>query len=56
MAHGSRGWVSFRPASLAQLPEEERREVERRRAQREEERGRLLAVVEVRVFEHDEQA
>ncbi len=56
MAQGSSGWVSFTPASLAQLPEEQRREVERRGARHEEERGRLLAVVEVRVFEHDEDA
>lgn len=56
MAHGSTGWVSVTPASLAQLPEEQRREVARRRARHEEEQGVLLAVVEVRAFEHDEHA
>jgi hypothetical protein len=45
-----RGWVSYGPGDNSHLPDDVRRDIERRI----EERGALLAIVEVRVFEHDE--
>jgi hypothetical protein len=49
------GWVSHGPGDSSHLPASVRREVEDRMAQRDAARGALLAVVEVRVFEHDEE-
>jgi hypothetical protein len=49
------GWASYTPISHAHLSPEVRAEVERRMRQRHEERGALLATVEVRVYEHDEE-
>jgi hypothetical protein len=45
------GWVSFTPETFATLPEEAQRAVQERQARR----GDLLAVVTVRVYEHDEE-
>jgi hypothetical protein len=49
------GWVSHGPGDNSHLPDDVRRQVEERKAQREAARGALLAVVTVRVFEHDEE-
>jgi len=43
------GWISYAPGSKADLPKSVRREVEERR-------GGLLAIVQVGVYEHDEEA
>jgi hypothetical protein len=48
------GWVPSGPAGRADLPDDERNRLEASIKKREEARGRLLAVVEVRVYEHDE--
>jgi hypothetical protein len=45
------GWVSFTPETLATLPESVQQSVHERQAQR----GDLLALVTVRVYEHDEE-
>jgi hypothetical protein len=49
------GWISYGPGDNSHLPADVRRQVETRVAQREAARGALLAVVSVRVFEHDEE-
>jgi hypothetical protein len=49
------GWRSFAPGTLAKLPPDERTAAERRMAEHAERRGALLAVVQVRVYEHEEQ-
>jgi hypothetical protein len=49
------GWVSHTSGDNAHLSPEVRAEVERRRTLRQEERGGLLAIVEVRVYENDEE-
>ena len=54
MAQGPSGWVSYTPASLSELPDEERQQVEQRMREREE-GGPLQAIVEVRVYEHAEE-
>jgi hypothetical protein len=48
------GWVSWTPNGNSNLSPEVSAEVERRVRRRNEERGALLAVVEVRVYENDE--
>jgi hypothetical protein len=49
------GWVASSPGSEARLPDDVRREREQRRSERHRQRGALLAVVSVRVYEHDEE-
>jgi hypothetical protein len=49
------GWVSNTPGDNSHLSPEVRAEVERRIERRQEERGALLAIVEVRVCENDEE-
>ena len=49
-----RGWVSYASGDNSHLSTEGRAEVERRITQRQAERGALLAIVEVRVYENDE--
>jgi hypothetical protein len=49
------GWVSYTPGDNSHLSPEVRAEVERRIKRRQEERGALLAIVEVRVYENDEE-
>ena len=50
------GWVGFTPQSIDNLPPETQAKVRKTMKERSEQRGRLLAVVEVRVFERDEHA
>jgi hypothetical protein len=50
-----RGWVSYTSGDNSHLSPEVRVEVERRIRQRKKERGALLAVVQVRVYENDEE-
>jgi hypothetical protein len=49
------GWVSYTSGDNSRLAPEVRAEVERRFKRRREERGALLAIVEVRVYENDEE-
>jgi hypothetical protein len=49
------GWVAYTSADNSHLSPEVRAEVERRIRQRQEERGALLAMVVVRVYENDEE-
>jgi hypothetical protein len=49
------GWVSYTSGDISHLSPEVRIEVERRIRQRKKERGALLAVVQVRVYENDEE-
>ena len=49
-------WVGFIPHSIDNLPPETQAKVRKTMRERSEQRGRLLAVVEVRVFERDEHA
>jgi len=49
------GWVSYTSGENSHLSPEVRAEVERRIKRRREERGALLAIVEVRVYENDEE-
>jgi hypothetical protein len=49
------GWVSYTSGDNSHLSPEVRIEVERRIRQRKKERGALLAVVQVRVYENDEE-
>jgi hypothetical protein len=49
------GWVAPSPGSNARLPEDVRQERRRRHGERDERRGGLLAIVSVRVYEHDEE-
>jgi hypothetical protein len=49
------GWLSYTSGDNSHLSPEVRAEVERRIKRRQEERGALLAVVQVRVYENDEQ-
>jgi hypothetical protein len=49
------GWVSSAPGSDARLSDEDRASAERRREERQRRRGALLAIVQVRVFEHEEE-
>ena len=48
------GWVSWTPSGNSNLSPEASAEVERRVKARNEERGALLAIVEVRVYENSE--
>ena len=49
------GWISYGSGGPSpDLPEEVREELLRRKAEREERRGRLLAVVQVQVWENGE--
>jgi hypothetical protein len=52
---GVTGWISCTngPGGKDHLPSEVRAEVERREAERQERRGRLLCEVHVSVYEHD---
>jgi hypothetical protein len=50
------GWVGFTPQSIDKLPPETQAKVRKTMQERTAQRGRLLAVVEVRVFESDEHA
>jgi hypothetical protein len=52
----STGWVGFTPQSIDNLPPETQGKVRKTMKERTKQRGRLLAVVEVRVFERDEHA
>ena len=55
MSESMSGWVSYGPGGPSpDLPEDVRQELLRRKAEREERRGRLLAVVEVHVWENGE--
>jgi hypothetical protein len=49
------GWVSYTSGDNSHLSPEARAEVERRIKRRREERGALLAIVQVRVYENDEE-
>jgi hypothetical protein len=49
------GWVSYPSGDNSHLSIEVRAEVERRVKRRREERGALLAIVQVRVYENDEE-
>jgi len=50
------GWVAYASGDNSHLSPEVRSEVERRLNQRQEERGALFAIIEVRVYENDEEA
>ena len=50
------GWVSYGPGDNAHLSDEVRAEAERRRQERRERQGALLAIVQVRVYEHEAEA
>lgn len=50
------GWVAYTSGDNSHLSPEVRAEVERRSKRRQEERGGLLAIVEVRVYQNDEEA
>jgi hypothetical protein len=52
----SKGWMSYSSGDNSHLIPEVRAEVERRATRRHLERGPLRAVVEVRVYENDEEA
>jgi hypothetical protein len=49
------GWVAYTSGDNSHLPQEVRAEVERSIKRRQEERGALLAMVVVRVYENDEE-
>jgi hypothetical protein len=49
------GWVAYTSGDNTHLSPGVRPEVERRITQRQRERGALLAIVEVRVYENDEE-
>jgi hypothetical protein len=49
------GWVSYTSGDNSHLSPEVRTEVERRIKRRKEERGALLAIVQIRVYENDEE-
>jgi hypothetical protein len=49
------GWVSYTSGDNSHLSPEVRAEVERRIKRRQEERGALLAIVQIRVYETDEE-
>jgi hypothetical protein len=49
------GWVSYTSGDNSHLSSEVRAEVERHIERRQEERGALLAIVQVRVYENDEE-
>jgi hypothetical protein len=49
------GWVSYTSGDNSHLSPEVRVQVERRIKQRQQERGALLAVVQVRVYENEEE-
>jgi hypothetical protein len=49
-----RGWVSYGPSGKPELPDDERNRIKEIVQERADARGELLAVVEVRVYEHDE--
>jgi hypothetical protein len=49
------GWVSYTSGDNSHLSPEVRAEVERRIKRRQGERGALLAIVEVRVYENNEE-
>jgi hypothetical protein len=52
---GRSGWISWGPEGPSpDLPEEVREELLRRQAEREEQRGPLLAIVNVRVWQNGE--
>ena len=46
------GWVVYTPGDNSHLTDEQRELVEARIRERKERQGRLLAIVEVRVYEH----
>jgi hypothetical protein len=48
-------WVTCTSGDNSHLPPEVRTEVERRIKRRKEERGALLAIVQIRVYENDEE-
>jgi hypothetical protein len=47
------GWISYTPGDNSHLTDDQRTLVEQRIKEREDRRGALLGVVEVRVYEHD---
>ena len=49
------GWVSYTSGDNSHLSPEVRTEVERRIKRRKEERSSLLAIVQIRVYENDEE-
>ncbi|MFZ0249669.1 MAG: hypothetical protein WAL61_06970 [Acidimicrobiales bacterium] len=49
------GWVSYGSGDNAHLSDEVRTEMDRRMRERRERQGALLATVEVRVYEHEEE-
>jgi hypothetical protein len=49
------GWASYAPGDNSHLSPGDRAEVERRITRRQEERGALLAIVQVRVYENAEE-
>jgi hypothetical protein len=53
---GERRWISWSPQSATSLPDEMRAEIEERIRRARSEKGALLAIVEVRVFEHGSEA
>jgi hypothetical protein len=48
------GWVSYSPGDNAHVSDEVRAQAEQRMRKRRERQGDLLAVVAVRVYEHDQ--
>jgi hypothetical protein len=52
MAAEELGWISYGGGDNSHLTEEQREMAEESRRRRQEERGELLAVVEVRIYEH----
>ena len=48
------GWVSYSPGDNAHLSDEVRAQAEQRLREQGERQGELLAVVTVRVYEHDQ--
>ncbi|HEV3132020.1 MAG TPA: hypothetical protein VGY51_08665 [Acidimicrobiales bacterium] len=47
------GWISYTPGDNSHLTDDQRTLVEQRIKERNDRRGALLGVVEVRVYEHD---
>jgi hypothetical protein len=47
------GWISYTPGDNSHLTDDQRALVEQRIKERNDRRGALLGVVEVRVYEHD---
>jgi hypothetical protein len=53
---GKRNWIAWSPEGSTNIPDGLRTEIEDRIRQARSEMGALLAIVEVRVFEHDAEA